>query len=205
MWVEPYQVSIELENKKCKVMEVMREVGIDSFKCIDIRGVTGGQVIHLVEILTEDIVKIPREILIKTYRWRKGKTVVLIESIGCDVCNTILAHGSLLVSAKHIQNQTFIYSFIAPSFNYYRKIITAIESIGMKPKISKIVKFNMKGKTLTKNQEKALWLALKMGFFDYPRKIRISQLSKKMGVSPSTLSETIRRGIRKLLEEYFKL
>ena len=185
-------------------MEIMEEAGINSFKCLDIKRITGGQIAHLVEILTEQRVKIPKEILVKMYRWRGGTKVVIVKSVGCDVCNTILAHDLLLLSAKHIQNRTFIYSFIAPSLNTCREVIAAIESTGMKPIILKAVKFNAKGKLLTKNQEKTLWLALKMGLFNYPRGIGISQLSRKIGVSPSTLSETIRRGIRKLLEEYFE-
>jgi predicted DNA binding protein len=43
-----------------------------------------------------------------------------------------------------------------------------------------------------------------MGFFDYPRKINMEELSRKLGISPSTLSEMIRRGIRKLLMYHFE-
>jgi predicted DNA binding protein len=36
------------------------------------------------------------------------------------------------------------------------------------------------GKVLTAKQEKVLWLAIKLGFFDVPRKIHTRELSKKL-------------------------
>jgi len=45
---------------------------------------------------------------------------------------------------------------------------------------------------------------LKGGFFDYPRKIGMRELSAKLGIKPATLSETIRRGTRRLLEHHFE-
>jgi predicted DNA binding protein len=57
---------------------------------------------------------------------------------------------------------------------------------------------------LTEKQERVLWLALKLGFFDYPRRINSIEFSKKLGIVPSTLSEMKRRGIRKLLKHYFE-
>jgi predicted DNA binding protein len=57
---------------------------------------------------------------------------------------------------------------------------------------------------LTENQERIFWLALKSGFFDYPRQIGMAELAAKLGISPATLSEIMRRGSRRLLEHYFK-
>ena len=56
---------------------------------------------------------------------------------------------------------------------------------------------------LTEKQERVLWLALKLGFFDYPRKIDSIEFSRKLGIVPSTLSEITRRGMLRLLKHYF--
>ena len=72
------------------------------------------------------------------------------------------------------------------------------------PKILQVVKFKPKSRILTDKQERVLWLALKLGFFDYPRKINSIELSRRLGIAPSTLSEMTRRGMRKLLESYFE-
>lgn len=54
--------------------------------------------------------------------------------------------------------------------------------------------------SLTPLQRKALNEALRKGFFDWPRRISLEELSRELGISKVTLSEHLRRGERKLLE-----
>lgn len=126
------------------------------------------------------------------------------ESEGCHVCNTILSHGSFLISAGNVKEDSFLYGFIAPNFDAFKSILSALECSNFKPKIVRVEKYKLGGKVLTEKQERILWLALKMGLFDYPRKINVESFSREIGVSPSTISEIIRRGIRRLLEHYFE-
>ena len=134
----------------------------------------------------------------------EGKSSVWLESQGCEVCNTILAHDAFLVSGKSMQNDLITYSFMVPTFEAYRGILTDLEKGGHKTKILKVGKFEQQIGVLTENQEKIFWLALKSGFFDYPRQIGMLELASKLGISSATLSEIIRRGTRRLLEHYFK-
>ena len=55
---------------------------------------------------------------------------------------------------------------------------------------------------LTSHQRTLVETALEEGFFDYPRRITLRQLSKKMGISASTASEVLRRAERKILASY---
>jgi predicted DNA binding protein len=52
---------------------------------------------------------------------------------------------------------------------------------------------------LTPLQWKALSSALRRGFFEWPRRVSLEELSRELGVSKVTLSEHLRRGERKLL------
>ena len=52
---------------------------------------------------------------------------------------------------------------------------------------------------LTPLQRKVLSAALRRGFFEWPRRISLEELSRELGVSKVTLSEHLRRGERKLL------
>lgn len=70
--------------------------------------------------------------------------------------------------------------------------------------VRKAGKFEQQIDVLTENQERVFWLALKSGFFDYPRQIGMAELAEKIGISPATLSEIVRRGTHRLLEHYFK-
>jgi len=133
-----------------------------------------------------------------------GRASAWFESDGCDACKAILSHNSFLISGRHVERYTIIYSFVAPSFDAFKSIMSTLEAKGLMPKILEVAKFKPKGKILTEKQERVLWLALKMGFFKYPRKLTMLELAQRLGVGLSTLSEITRRGMRRLLENHFE-
>jgi len=56
--------------------------------------------------------------------------------------------------------------------------------------------------SLTSRQRNIVEVALEEGYFDYPRRISLRNLAKKMGVSASTVSEVLRRAEKKILSTY---
>lgn len=65
------------------------------------------------------------------------------------------------------------------------------------------VSSSIKGCGLTKRQEEILRFAYNKGYFEYPKKIKIKELSKIFDISPSTMSEILRAGQRRIFSEYF--
>jgi len=57
---------------------------------------------------------------------------------------------------------------------------------------------------LTPKQKLVIKYAFEKGFFEYPKKVSIIDIGKELNLAPSTVSEMIRRGLRKLLKEYFE-
>jgi hypothetical protein len=57
---------------------------------------------------------------------------------------------------------------------------------------------------LTARQENILQIALEKGYFEFPKKITLRQLAKVLDVSPATLTEILRRGQKRVLQEHFK-
>ena len=201
-WREPYQVVIEIENKQCKMVDRLASLGFKHLKVVDVRSSSTGSVRHLMDIGEEQARKVPKELAAKGHV--ESKSSVWLESQGCEVCNTILGHDAFLVSGKSMQDSIISYSFMVPTFEAYRGIITDLEKAGYKVNVLKIGKFEQQIGVLTENQERIFWLALKCGFFDYPRQIGMAELAAKLGISAATLSEIMRRGTRRLLEHYFK-
>jgi hypothetical protein len=56
---------------------------------------------------------------------------------------------------------------------------------------------------LTYKQEEILSLAWKLGLFDFPRRITISELAKMLNLSPATVTESLRASLKKILRSYF--
>jgi len=203
--VAPYRVTIEVVNEQCKVMGMLRDRGIDQFSIVDIRGYAEGLTRHLVSVSRKQSDKFPRGSFRRQNSREPSRQVSgWFDSDGCNVCKTILSHGSFLVSGGSVEKQALVYTFIAPSFEAYRSIVSELEGHGVEPKVLEIGEFVRKGKMLTDRQERVLWLACEMGFFDYPRKINILDLSRRRGIGPSTLSEITRRGLQRLLKHHFE-
>jgi predicted DNA binding protein len=208
LWRKPYHVVLEVENRKCSILKRLIALGLKNFKVVDIRSSNSKIVKHLIELDPEEVRKLknkPTELKnIGLKDESEDKASVWFESEGCEICNTILSSDAFLVSGKSMADYTIMYSFMVPSFEAYKKIVTTMEANGLKVNVLKMGKFEPQKGVLTEKQERIFWLALKVGFFDYPRKIDTVELAAKLGISPSTLSEITRRGMRRVLENYFK-
>ena len=204
-WLKPYHVVIAVENKQCKIMEKFASLGLKRLKVTDIRGSNSGKVKHLVALEAKDSAKISEDSKSAKPMGEAGSNSSLwFESEGCEVCNTIISYGAFLISGKSVEEHIIMYSFIVPTFEAYKGIISALESAGHRVNVLKRGSFEAKSGVLTEKQERIFWLALKSGFFDYPRKIGLRELAAKLGVKPATLSEIIRRGTKRLLKQYFE-
>jgi len=204
--VFPYRVSIEIINEECKILKLFRDSGIHQFTIIDVRRLPRGITRHLVRVPTDYFNKIPRRpnARVQSIIRSGSEATAWFETDGCDVCNTIISKGAFLVTAWNSGEDRIIYAFIAPNAGAAEEIISTLESLGFKLRILGMERYKRRSPILTEKQETALWLALEAGFFDYPKKISIRELSQRLEVSPSTLSEMMRRGIRRLLEYYFE-
>ena len=201
-WREPYHVVIDIENKHCRMVKKLASLGFSHLKVVDVRSSSSGSVRHLMDVGEDQAHKVPKELAAKGHV--EGKSSVWLESEGCEVCNTILAHDAFLVSGKSLEDNIITYSFMVPTFEAYQGIINDLKKAGHEINVRKIGKFQPQIGVLTENQDRIFWLALKSGFFDYPRQVGMAELAKKLGISAATLSEIMRRGTRRLLEHYFK-
>ena len=205
VWRKPYHVVIEVENKQCKMLKKFATLGLKHLQVSDIRSSSSGSVRHLIELDRDQVKKIPEDFKTVASRGKiEGRPSIWFESEGCEVCNTILSRDAFLISGKSMEENAIKYSFIVPTFKAYTSIISALETAGHKVNVLKRGSFEPKTGVLTEKQERIFWLALKGGFFDYPRKIGTQELSAKLGIRPSTLSEILRRGTRRLLEHHFE-
>ncbi len=207
-WREPHHIVLEVENHECTVVKRFGALGLRNIKVIDIRSSSPKSVKHLVELDPAEVKLVkdpsPEFKQIRAKAEAGAKPSIWLKSKGCIVCKNILQCDALLVSGRSLQDETIMYSFLVPSFEAYRKILTVAKEAGLKVNILKMGKFEPQAGVLTKKQERIFWLALKGGYFDYPRKTDTAELAAKLGINPSTLSEIIRRGMRRLLEYYFK-
>ena len=85
--------------------------------------------------------------------------------------------------------------------NKMDRILKALESQRVKTKIKDIGRYKPQ-KLLTPRQEEILKVAYESGYYEIPRKISLSQLAARIGISASALSENLRRIERRFAAEY---
>lgn len=141
-WREPYHVVIEVENKHCKMVGKLSSLGFKHLKVVDVRSSSSGSVRHLMDLGEDQARKVTRALGAKGPI--ENKSSVWLESEGCQVCNTILAHDAFLVSGKSMQDNVITYSFIVPTFESYRGILTDLEKAGQKLKFLKLENLSSK-------------------------------------------------------------
>jgi predicted DNA binding protein len=197
------EIEVDIENKICKIIKLLEEQGINQFRVIDVRGTVEGKVGHMVNIPKAQVKMIVDKTQLSIVNTGKEEASVWFESEGCDVCKTIISRDSFLVSGGSLGKDQLLYRFISSHPDAFQEIVSELDAKGYKPRVRRVENYKSSGKILTDKQELVLWHALKAGFFEYPRKINSIELSKRLGIVPSTLSEITRRGFRRLLEAHF--
>ena len=97
-----------------------------------------------------------------------------------------------------VENGIATWEVLAP----HEKIAKFNELLGEKKvkfKLKSITKYK-KEVTLTKRQSEVLDLAVKLGYYEIPRKITLTELADKLEIAKSTLSGIIRRIDKKLIQ-----
>jgi predicted DNA binding protein len=85
--------------------------------------------------------------------------------------------------------------------NSLRKLIRELKAHGITPEIVRVTNIS-DGEKLTPRQRNIIESAFASGFYEYPRRTGLQNLSKKLGVSSSTLGEMMRRAERKIIASY---
>ena len=126
---------------------------------------------------------------------------ILIKKHTCLVALPILESGCIITNVE-VKEGEIIWGITCDDESFL-ELLRKLESYDVH--FEMIYKGKPSDKTdITYREEEILKIALEKGFFDFPRKIKLEELADFFGIAPSTLSEILRRGQKKILEKYFK-
>jgi predicted DNA binding protein len=140
---------------------------------------------------------------VKTIRSRDG-FIFGTAMVRCSrVCGIEEAGPCILRSVSTASNGEIIWNFIGtgPAFRRFMQRLTD-RGIMYKTLELSVVKSNG---GLTSRQELILKAALELGFFEYPKKIHVKELAQLFGITPASLTETLRKALKKIVREYMSL
>ncbi|MHB1708626.1 MAG: helix-turn-helix domain-containing protein [Thermoplasmataceae archaeon] len=127
----------------------------------------------------------------------------IVDANGCAICSTILNWDLFLVEANSDDYGDVIMRWLVPDENTASGFLSRLEEDGVKFELVKKRNLSKRG-DITARQEFVVKTALDLGFFDYPKKVNLEGLSKRLNVSYVTLAEILRRAEKHIISSYFK-
>ena len=130
-------------------------------------------------------------------------TTAIVDADKCAICKTMLNWDLFLIEAHTNGVGDIIMRLLAPDEETVSGFLGRLEADGVKFKLIKKHNLNKK-KEITARQEFVVRTALDLGFFDYPKKVNLEGLSKRLNVSYVTLAEILRRAEKNIISLYLK-
>lgn len=121
----------------------------------------------------------------------------------CPVCSTLSGLNCSLLSAVTREDSKMEWSLLLSGEDTLKKVTDRLDSQNVRFEILQVSRLN-NAKDLTSRQEQIVKMALNLGYFEFPKKIRLEELSSKLGISAGTLSEILRRAEKNILTRYFR-
>src|SRR4030042_1023973 len=156
----------------------------------------------MAEVL-EDIKKNPLVAKVETTITERGKVIGAVTTARCEICRILTDSGVFLISAESKGSGKVEWTLVVSDKSVLKNIFDHLKSKGVEADLVKLTKIDDK-ESLTERQDKITHVAFERGYFDYPKRISLRELARMFEVSPSTLSEILRKGQRKIVLDYFK-
>jgi predicted DNA binding protein len=155
------------------------------------------------EEVLEAIQKNPLVVNVDTTVTERGKVISAVTTARCEICRILTDSGVFLISAQSKDAGKVEWTLILSEKDVLKGIFDHLKSKNVEAELIKLTKIDDK-ESLTERQDKITQVAFERGYFDYPKRISLRELARMFDVSPSTLSEILRKGQRKIVLDYFK-
>jgi hypothetical protein len=140
---------------------------------------------------------------VKASQVDQDKVIVIVGTKGCGGCRSILESGCFLISATTDSQGWVEWKLIMNEKLQLQKLVNHLNDKEIESSLIMIHPIDDKD-SLTPRQEKIIKTALERGYYDFPKRIGIRELARIFDISTASVSETLRRGQKKIIEHYFK-
>jgi len=129
-----------------------------------------------------------------------GQVYGVVTSARCTVCREVARSNCFLASVSVAPKDHAKWTILG-SGDSFRELTGALDrhKIPFEVALSRTLEDK---ELLTARQEQILTIAFERGYFEFPKKLGLSELASQTGVKTSTLAEILRRGQKKILREY---
>ena len=191
----------EIPEKYPVTVKVIERIPYSDKGVKDLVEIAGPQEV-MAEVL-EHIRKNPTVAKVDTTMTDKGKLYGAVTTARCEICRILTDADVFLISAESKGDGKVEWTLVLSEKDVLKEIFDHLKAKSVNAELVKLTKIDDK-ETLTDRQDKITHVAFERGYFDYPKRISLRELAKMFDVSPSTLSEILRKGQRKIVMDYFR-
>jgi len=131
----------------------------------------------------------------------RGRIIGSLKTHKCTACRTFAGANCFLISASSKPDGKLEWTLLG-SDTMVRSLMRELERENVTGEVVRISRLKDE-EDLTARQENILQIALEKGYFEFPKKVTLRQLAKTLDVSPATLTEILRRGQKRVIQEHF--
>ena len=132
----------------------------------------------------------------------RGRIIGSLKTHRCTACKTFAEANCFLSSAATKADGKLEWTVVGND-TMVKALMQGLESNGVTGEVLRISKLEGEAE-LTARQEEILQIAFEKGYFEFPKKITLRQLAKVLDLSPATLTEILRRGQKRIIEQHFR-
>ncbi len=119
-----------------------------------------------------------------------------------SIVGTIVKFGAYVSRPVQVRDRWEIWTIIIPSKDKLNELLNSLAKNG-EVKLAYIKKAKMDNSYLSQKQELVIDLALKLGYYEWPRRISAQDLAKKINVSKPTLLQHLRIAESKIIKKIY--
>lgn len=119
----------------------------------------------------------------------------------CNACKVVAGSGCFLDSASLREDGVMVWSVVAPGTSALDWLIQRITESGCAVALERVAVVRT-SKELSREQERALSLALELGYFEVPRQVSLDQLAERFGLPKTVLDVMLKRAQRKVIADH---
>ncbi|BFH73761.1 helix-turn-helix domain-containing protein [Sulfurisphaera javensis] len=195
----PFEVSLLIENHPCEIMKLISLFNIKAnVENVKLRESVTDHIVNLEGKMDEEEFFKLKNSSLKVLRLSDNK--LWIRTNGCSVCKLLYSSDVIVEKVKVVREKTLLYTLLVPNNSSLKDFLNRLANEGVKVTVLNINEINED--QLTERQMEILQLAYKLGYFDDDRKITLSELAEKLGISVPTLDEILRRALKKVVKYY---
>lgn len=156
-----------------------------------------------VEQLVEDIRRHPAVRNVEVVSTERGKLVGITSAVNCGGCSALARSECFVAGAVCRKGPAFEWNLIFRNREALGRLVARLQRRGYTVRLLRLTEVR-EAAPLTRRQEEILAKAFELGYFEYPKKIRLEQLAGRLGVSKSTVSQVLRKAQTKVVAAYFQ-